>query len=59
MAKKKKESDVCPECDIELSDDGTCPGCGWSKDSASSEGEEETLDEEGETDEEEEEEEEF
>ena len=34
MAKKKSEDDLCPECDIALDEDGTCPGCGWSKGNA-------------------------
>lgn len=30
MAKKKNEG-VCPECEMELDEDGNCPSCGWTK----------------------------
>ena len=46
MAKKKNE-DMCPECEIALDEDGNCPSCGWSKESASA------KEDEGETSEEE------
>jgi hypothetical protein len=41
MAKKKIEDDVCPECDLALDEDGTCPSCGWSKGDVDTEAKEE------------------
>jgi hypothetical protein len=50
MVKKKNEDDVCPECDIALDEDGTCPGCGWSKADAEPKAEEPAEDAEKEDD---------
>ena len=36
MAKKSKE-DMCPDCEIALDDEGTCPNCGWTKASVNAE----------------------
>ena len=54
----KTEPETCKECGEELADDGTCPGCGWSKNEAAKKEDDMETDEWGEEEETEEEEEE-
>jgi len=39
MAKKNKE-EMCPDCDVPLDDEGSCPSCGWTKGNKAEEGKE-------------------